>query len=993
MDNHQPSGGQHNIQAIYPLSPLQEGILFHCLKNDKSGVYFQQYHFDLKGQIDSEKIQKAWQQVLDHHDVLRTLFTWENRQQPLQLVRHQLTLPWQSLDWQPQSSEEQQQQWQSLLQRDRDRGFDLSRAPLMRITLIRLAQNHYRLLWSFHHLILDGWSQRLLMTEFQRRYHGLAVSPVTTSFGQYIQWLKAHQQQQQHQAQQFWKQQLKGIRRATNPLSVTSIKQSSQSCPVSNRQTVRLDPSITQALSFQARQHRLTLNSLICGAWALVLKEHQHQAGHTNDPADDHIEAQDVLFGTTFAGRPLEMAGIDEVAGLFINTLPLRVSFRSSTPLSTWLSEIQSRQLKMNQYQHTPLTEIQRCSELPPHTALFDSMVVFENLPQNAMADTDKGVFTLTQGDYVEYSHYGLALLVVPGPQLTLYAVHDPRRISNAAAQRLLAQLKHILSQMSQTLQCPAGQVTVMPPAERQLLSLWARASYKPSPHASQTELPGSTASGADSFVPLHHQFEQQAQASPEAIALVDHHARLTYGQLNQQSNQLAQHLATFRAIHKLPQVIGVFLERSIDAVTAILAILKSGAAYVMLDPELPPRRLAQVMDTLPDSAPLIVTRQSYLARLNEISCSPYAIDQPSAPHQPSTPHQRRPGHNPDHRPDQPIAPADLAYIIFTSGSTGQPKGVMISHDNLYHSTRSRQAYYPTAPERFLLLSSLSTDSAVAGLFWSLSTGSTLLLPPPRIEQDLSQLSDWFTREQVSHTLCLPSLYQILLECMNGQDFSSLKAMIVAGEACPPALIESHFQRLDDTELYNEYGPSEATVWATVARLCPEDLQQTVPIGHPNDSTELHLLDEKQQPVLIGAIGEIYLAGPGIAAGYLNATKQNGFVPAPESFPSQTQITNASWYKTGDLARYRDDGRLEFIGRADQQLKIRGYRVEPADIEHALCRHETISDAAVALVRQPDDDPLRLAQQLAALDSTLAHQLLHEISDNHNDSPSDRSLS
>ena len=935
-----------NIEAIYPLSPTQEGMLFHTLEGGRRGVYQVQYSCLLSGDLDADRLRQAWQTVSERHAPLRTLFTWEQRDKPLQIVRRRAALAWQTQDWRGLSDAEQTRRWRSWLAADLERGFELTRAPLMRFALLRLGDRRQRFLWSFHHLLLDGWSMRLLLGEVQQLYRapadGASALPPAPRYGDYIDWL---QRQDLAPAEAYWRRALRGFTAPSTPALSRATPTRPHESLSATVAPVELGREASAALRAFAGAERLTLNALVLGAWAVLLGRYSGR--------------DDVLFGVTAAGRPAGLADAERTAGLFINTLPLRLRLAHDTPTRAWLREVQARQLELLQYQTTPLSRVLRCSELPAGAPLFDTLVVYENFPPLNRQPTaaDGPPLQVSDEHYVESSHYPLAILVVPGESVTLLAVHDPRRFAAAPVAALLEQLRDLLTALPEHADRPPAELPLLGACERErVLVRW---------NDTRAEFP------RDRLV--HELIEAQARERPEATAVVDDEQTLSYAELDARAERLARRLRRF-GVCRPDTVVPVLLERSAAAVVAILAVLKAGGAYAPFDPAFPPGRVATLLDELRQAAdatgPLLLLTRRGLADPPppgawQVVCVDEGEDGP--PQQPD-----------EAPPADPGGPDRLAYVMFTSGSTGRPKGVMVSHCNLVNSTWARRAHYPEPLHSFLLLSSLATDSSVAGLFWALCSGAKLVLPRGRAEQDVARLVELMCREAVSHTLCVPSLYALLLEEHGDgaplQD--SLAAVLVAGEACPQALVERHYAVLPKVKLYNEYGPTEATVWATAAELSPG---HPVTIGRPIANLRAYIVDAGLRPQPVGLAGELCIGGVGVARGYLNQLDKTAerFVADPFATEPGRRL-----YKTGDLARYLPNGDIELLGRVDNQVKIRGYRVELEEVERALARHPDVAEAAVVLTGgdgELADDPQALADALLALGAEPAARLLAEV--------------
>ena len=917
-----------NVADIYPLSPVQLGMLFHTLaqsaqvqsdraqsdnaaaqKGRQSGVYVNQYTCRLSGVVQPALLRRAWEQTIERHAVLRTAFLWDGLDEPLQVVRQTVDLPWQVLDWSELEVSAQMAQLEDFLKRDRVQGFELAKAPLLRLTLIKLTPDAFQLVWSSHHMLFDGWSLPLIWQDMLTYYDGLlkASSPqlsVAKPYRDYIAWQQAQSTEETaQQAERFWRSQLSGFTEPT-PLPAARTTAETESRPYHQKET-RLNISLTQRLSSFARQHRLTLNTLIQGAWTLLL---HHFTGHSQ-----------VMHGSVVSGRPTELSGVEKMVGLFINTLPVRGIIEPEQTLVTWLADKQQKLLALREYETAALTDVQRWSDVPAGSALFESIVVFENYPA---ADSPDVRFTVEQVRYLEQSNYPLALLVVPGDSLELLLLYDTARFEEGAITRLLEHLALLLNAFTEQPQATLSELPRLTPAERSDLSTASQ------PLSLET-------------LTIHRLIEAQMLKTPKAEAVVFNGKALTYEMLNQRANQLATALQE-RNVTAGSRV-ALCLNRSLEMIVCILAVLKAGAAYVPLEPDYPQSRLAYCLE---DSNPTVVcTERSVnlpatavpLLYVDELSC-----DEPSAT---------------DNLPDCAQLD-DLAYIIYTSGSTGQPKGVMVSHRNLMHSTKARFSVYEEPVGRFLLLSSIAFDSSVAGLFWTLCQGGTLVVSPRRIEQDLQQLAGLIERERITHTLCVPTLYSLLISTVEPSLLATLRTVIVAGEACSESLVKEHYTQLPHAELYNEYGPTEATVWCTAYRVPAMLPQRPVAIGAAIPNTQILLIDESLQPVPTGAIGEICVGGEGVSQGYLNQEQKTAeaffekrvwsdYLLGEEGLEEEGAQSVQRFYRTGDLGRFRTDSTLEWLGRRDRQVKIRGHRIELGEIEEVLRSQSSTQEAVV----------------------------------------------
>ncbi len=893
-----------NVEDIYPLSPLQLGMLFHTLKEPGSGVYVEQYSCTLTGDLDYEIFKSAWQAVVQFHPVLRTAFFWEGLDEALQVVRRKVKLDWKAQDFEGLSESEAAELLEAYLRDDRARGFQLDKAPLMRFRLFRIKENTFQWVWSFHHILFDGWSTSMIIQQVFQHYHMLCqgeTPEVKTPrpYSDYIAWLK---EQSLSRAENFWREQLKGFSNPT-PLAIRRLQAGNKG--YDQRELLLPDP-VTSDLTAAAKKKRLTLNTVVQGAWAILLHRYSGE--------------DDIVFGSTVSGRPATLEGVERMVGLFINTLPVRLFIEPSMSLSDWLAKLQSGQIEAREFDYSPLVKVREWSDLSSDLPLFESLVVFENYPLDNSAESHSMELQISNVQYREQSNYPLALLVLPGTTLRLIAVYDKSLFSESSILRLLNHLSAILHSFSVQPDQLINDLAILSESEQRQLMEWSGTLKKDILERSVCSI-----------------FEDQVLQGPERDAVVYRDRRLSYAELNRRANQLAHYLIRQKA--GPGTIIGIYMDRSIEMITAILAVLKSGAAYVPLDPAYPEKRLAFMMSDAGVS--MVLTHRGLERTLPDTALSAIAIDDDTSLISQFS------GSNPEER----AQPADLAYIIYTSGSTGNPKGVMIKHRNLTHSTAARIGYYEVPPARYFLLSSISFDSSVAGIYGTLCRGGCLYIPDKELYRDVNYLAELIADKRVTHLLCIPSLYHHMLEYHAGS-LGSLQTVVVAGETCPSVLAAMHYSALPDSRLFNEYGPTEATVWSTVFDCRENHSSVSVPIGRPIENTMVYVLDNQLRPVPPGIPGELYIGGAGMSPGYLNQPELTA-----ERFISDPFAGNGAGrlYKTGDIVRFLEDGNLEFIGRNDEQIKMRGYRIETGEIEAVLLAHPAVRQATVLSLNQETD--------------------------------------
>ena len=630
-------GGPKEVADIYPVSPMQGGLLFHSLYDPSSAVYFETLSCRLVGPLDVDAFEQAWRSLVERHAVLRTAFVGQELETPLQVVLRHAELPFERHDWRAVPPPEQEERFLALQQADRARGFDFSKPPLMRLSLVRLGDQEHRLILSNHHVLFDGWSRQVLLNEIFASYDALSrhepvrVEPVRP-YRDYIAWLR---RQDLGKAEAYWRGRLAGFE-APTPLGVD--RPSAGPISDADRWAERnyTSPMELGRLEAFARRHKLTLNTLVQGAWALLLSRYGG--------------SRDVVFGVTISGRPAELPEVDRMVGLFINTLPLRAAVPPEAPVAGWLQQLQAWQTELIEYQYSPLVQVQRWSEVPAGTPLFESILVFENYPSElpAAAAVTQAI-RIEDVQPLERTNYPLTLIFGTGRSLLLRLIYDTRRFDAATIERLVGHFETLLAGIVAS---PGGRLSELPllgEAERhRLLVEW---------NDTAAEYPHDKC--------LHELFGAQAERTPDAVAVVFEEQQLTYAELERRANQLAHHL---RGLGVGPEVVvGLCIERSLEMVVGLLGILKAGGAYLPLDPSYPQERLAYMLTDA--RAPVLVTQAALVEQLPEHDACVVQLDADWA----------EIATQPTSAPASGAKPDNLAYVIYTSGSTGKPKGV---HDS-----------------------------------------------------------------------------------------------------------------------------------------------------------------------------------------------------------------------------------------------------------------------------------------------------------------------
>jgi amino acid adenylation domain-containing protein len=899
-----------NLEDVYPLAPIQEGMLFHTVYAPGSGAYVVHISCKIEGDFNVPVFKRTWQTILDRHPILRSAFLWEKIEKPLQAVRKELTLTWDEPDWSGLPEEQQEQQLHDYLWEDHRRGFDLGQAPLMRMSLIRLASDKYQFVWNYSHLLLDGWSVHIIFEELFSYYRAYAEGrelklPRPRPYRDFIGWM---QQQDMNKAEAFWRKSLQGF---IAPTPLMGAQQAFNDAPEYLEIAVHLDQEVTAKLQAIGRQQRLTLSTFVQGAWAWLLSHYSR--------------TDDVVFGVTVTGRPVSLRGVESVVGLLVNTLPMRVAFRADEQLLDWLKTLQDHQVEIRQYEYSSLVDVKGWSEVPRDLSLFESFVVFENHPVAEGIQELHGNLRFLSSRVFETAAYPLTVLAEPGDRMRLRIMHEAGRFDSETAARILGHIQTVLKAIATHPEQKLRDISLLSEAERhQLLVEWNRTA---------AEVPQRC---------LHELFEEQVERAPQRVAVLDKEQALTYERLNHRANQLAHYL---RRMGVGPEsLVAICMEPSVDTVVGLLGILKTGGSYLPLDPNYPLERLRYVLED--SGIGVLLTQEEVFSRRPMFTGIVVKLD---------SDHDQISREDLDN-PEKLATPANRAYVLFTSGSTGKPKGVEIPHVALVNFLISMQRQPGLQPDDLLLaVTALTFDIAGLELYLPLITGARLQILSRDVCMDGNKLLKVLSSE-VSVMQATPATWTSLLNA--GWKGSPQLKILCGGEALTPELAKQLRER--SRSVWNMYGPTETTIWSLLKSV--SDVQDRVAIGRPIANTQAYVLDQEMAPVSVGGMGELYIGGTGIARGYLNRPELTAerFVPNPFG-PSQGDRL----YRTGDLARFKPDGDLEFLGRVDHQVKVRGYRIELGEIEVALSGCEGVAQAVV-IAREDQPGEKRLVGYVVA---------------------------
>ncbi len=913
-------------QGKLPLSPSQQRLWFLEQVHPGSAINHISMAVRLRGSVDPEVLERSVREITRRHEILRTRFGSEqgegfaeaSAETILTIGRH---------DFQTLDPEKQNLHVEQFLRTERGRPFDLRQGPLFRVALLALSQDVHVLVLTVHRLVADGWSLRIFFKELARLWkaggdgQSARLSASAVQYADYVAWQKTRLEQGLRATQRaYWIRQLSD---ALPPVELPIDRQRLRTRTFEGGVRSRsLPPELSARLDLFCQRQNVTTFMTLFAVFATWLHR--------------YTQTSDVVIGSIVAGR--RRKEFEDVMGYCVNTVALRADLSDGLTGEELLQ--QARRVIVDAYDHQELPfeeviealSLQRARQLSP---LFNVMIVGEDDPLSTFTVKDIEVTHLPWEPTA--AEFDLVLMVInKADGLELAFLHDSTIFDGSTIARMLEQLEILLEEFLTKPEARLDQLSLLTSDERRNIPLtWAK--------------PSISASG------IHALIEAQVERTPHALAVRCGDQSLSYDELNRRANRVAHALQKLGVSADFP--VGLCVERSVDALVGLLGILKAGGGYVPLDPSFPDHRLQLILEDAQVS--IVVTQthlRNHLQSYGGLVCDVEALSASTV----------------DGAEDQNLAlsasPDRLAYIIYTSGSTGRPKGVAVTHRSLMTSLHARFQYYPEPVSRFLLSFSLAFDGAVTGIFWTLLQGGELVIPSETVHRDPAELSALIEHHRITHVVWVPSLYHAVLGEAVSDQLDSLRVVVTAGESLPLELVRRHYQLLPQAVLYNEYGPTEATVWCSVYQTTREEVGARVPIGKPIAHMQLYVLDARLQPTPIGVPGELYIAGECLARGYVNQPQLT-----QERFLANPYVAGTRLYRTGDLARYRADGNVEFLGRMDQQVKLRGYRIELGEIEYALSNFPGVRHATV-LLREDKRDQHRLVGYVAG-ESSLSKQL------------------
>ncbi|BFH69022.1 hypothetical protein J27TS7_06760 [Paenibacillus dendritiformis] len=885
------------IEDLYELTPLQKGMLFHSMKDSHAGAFFEQLSFDLHVQLNVKAWVKSYEALMKTHSILRSNVYQGWKDTPLQIIYKQKACEWLFEDLRSLSFEEREKHLASYMITNKARGFKLEKDTLSRIAIMQTDNHTYRVIWSFHHIIMDGWCMPLVIKEWIYNYEVLigekaAKNTLITPYSRYIEWLA---EQDGLAAANYWKEYLANYQEHT---VIPYFKSNHAEAFSTETLACELDMTLTDRLHQIANRNQVTMSTLMQTMWGILLQKYNN--------------SEDVVFGTVVSGRPEVIPGIESMIGLFINTIPVRVRSEKWMTAAQLMQHIQRSMIATKPYEAYPLFEIHAKTEQKQD--LINHILVFENYPLEQDWVNEKINNTklkITSLKVEEQTNYNFNVLVIPGHKMEVRFQYNANVYDRINVEKIGRHFVHLLRQISQNPDVLIKNLSVITDAEKTEIF----------------EIFNNTKTLYPRDKTIYELFEEQAERVPDQIAVVYEGQQLTYRELNQRANQLAR---TLREIGiGLDQRIGIMVERSLEMIVGIIAILKSGGAYVPIDPDYPEERIRYMLD---DSEAKLLLTQSHLKIPEVFSGISLNIDKEHSYHVDRT------------NLELLSSSSNLAYVIYTSGTTGKPKGNLTVHRNIIRVVKNTNYIEINQSDKVLQFSNYAFDGSTFDIFGALLNGAQLVMAPKETMLNVRQLAALIEEKRISVMFMTTAFFNVLVD-IDVNCLKHVQKILFGGEQVSVKHVRKALQFLGPNKLKHVYGPTESTVFATCYDINEVPIDAVnIPIGQPISNTEIYIVDSANQLQPVGIIGELCIGGDGLARGYLNHPELTA-----DKFQENPFMLGEKMYRTGDLARWLLDGNIEFLGRTDYQVKIRGYRIEIGEVETALLSVEGVKEAVVTV--------------------------------------------
>ena len=884
------------IEDICPLSPMQEGMLYISLLGNNATTHFIQMSFNIAYNMNIELLEKSINEIIKRHSILRTVFNYTKTKKPVQIVLRERPIAVHYEDLREKNNIEQEEYIQCFKEEERQKGFDLTKDKLIKLSVFRLDDNKDKLLFSFHHILMDGWCMGIIIQELFDTYYALedrktVIAPMEYPYSNYIKWL---QSKDKEAALGYWQGYLDGFEEKSSIPTKNNGLDIDESL---EKQTFdfKLDRQVTKQLVQMAKDHDVTLNTIFQAIWGVLLRQYSN--------------SNDIVFGAVVSGRPQDLIGADTMVGLFINTIPVRMKFQDECSFETLIKETQRNAIESEQYHFCSLAEIQNISN---QQELFDHIMIFENYPLEKNLNDNRFKYAIDCVEAFDQNSYKFNVTVFPDDELLVRITYDEQLYEESFVKALQNHLQNIIHQVVQQPTILLKDISIVTESEQCILEQFN-----------------------DTFAPYRSDktiseiFEENVSACPDKVAVVFGEHALTYQELYDKSEKIAYILREKGVSNN--SIVGILASRSLEMFVGIMGILKAGGAYLPLDPEYPPDRIKFMLED--SEANILLTHREMAGLLENIDSKVESIyleketfDAVEAQHLECI-----------------NVPSDLAYVIYTSGSTGVPKGVMIEQRNVINFAKGITERIDICSSKAVLcLTTISFDIFVLESLLPLMYGIKVILSNENEQKDAEALNAIIVKNEVETIQITPSRLKMMMDSGKLNCLNNLKHILIGGEAFPVQLQEA-LCKVYTGKIYNMYGPTETTVWSSI-----DQIEKDVPItiGQPIINTKMYILDQYQRLQPIGIPGELYIGGEGVTRGYFKRetlTKER-FIENPVKGDGCKRI-----YKTGDLARWLPNGKIEFLGRMDEQVKVRGYRIEIGEIETLLLKCTDIKEAVVVV--------------------------------------------
>lgn len=887
---------KEDVENILPLTSLQKGLLFHYLKEEGSEVYFEQLTLELTGNMNVDFFREAWKFVTTQNEALRTVFRWKGLEEPVQIVLKSKEPNIVVHDFIGVMKDDAMRKIAEVKELDKRNGINLEKEP-WRVNLFLLDKERSVMLITNHHIIYDGWSNGIILKELFEAYNNL-YNGKTIQYkqkGKYINYINLIKSQNKEEGKKFWKEYLNGIEEKTylpecNP-NIQGFK--------SGKYSYDIGENLTKRIRNFVNEQGITMASFFYAMWGILLQKYNR--------------SKDIVFGITLSGRNPKLLGIESMVGLFINTIPLRITFNENDSVLDFIRNIREDCNKIMEYDYMPVVDIKAASEMKNKENLFDSIMVVESYPLDEGLKNRKGILSIDKYDMEETSNYDLTFVVEMFDNVTFTFNYNSKIVDTASLTRIMKYLCNLCMFMTSNPNAKVKELKLLTKEEEKKLY----SGIKPT-HLSY-----------DKNKTINQLFEEQVKKNPNKIAIEFNSETITYSELNSKANKLA-HILQKKGV-TTEKVVALMLRRSIDMFVSIIAILKAGGVYLPVDMEYPKERKRFLLKD--SNACLVLTQQEYIEEIEfekeilNIDAIDYSTEN-------------------EENLISTINGGNAAYIIYTSGSTGTPKGTVVEHRNVHNlavsmANRMNLQQY----QSILYVTTIAFDMSIMETLVPIIIGLKIVLADEKQQKDPTLLSQLIIEKKIEIFETTPSRIRMMLiaedENIN-MCFKDIKLFLIGGEKMDEQ-IASSIMNLSQGQLYNMYGPTETTVWSTAAKVIKG---KKIDIGIPIDNTYVYILDEEGNIVPPGIIGEICISGDGVARSYLG-----NYALTEEKFYDNPFLENERIYRTGDLGRITSDNTIEYISRKDYQTKIRGYRVELNEIEGRLCEINKI-DACVVISKK-----------------------------------------